>query len=191
MKDNVNGTYTIVSRPAEDYTPPPQEQPTTPPTEEDLTVVEEEVAEQEEIKVKEKISWTGETYQEGPWMQQVAFTIGEREVTVQEVFVGVSTLTVIIIVAVAVVCLIMTYWQRDNIAEGARRASTVVRNTISGKPKDEGPAGPDRPVKDIVKEQDLKKNQKDFMTDKLNNDRANEDAASQHGDGDIELQNQN
>lgn len=189
MIDNVNGTYTLVARPAEDYTPPPVEQPSDPPTEEELEVVEEEVAVQEEIKTEEKISWTGETYKEGPWMQQVAFTIGDREVTVQEVFVGVSTLTVIIIVAVAVVCLILTYWQRDNIAEGARRASTVVRRTISGK-QDEGPAGPDRPVKEIVKEQDLKKNQKNFMEDKLNNDRA-DDAASNHGDGDIELQNQN
>lgn len=75
---------------------------------------------------KETKNWDNEIVPGGKWFDRSLFTIGDFEVTVFGLVVGVGGLVAIIIVMTCICCII-SYRKRHAIADGARRASSAVR----------------------------------------------------------------
>jgi len=75
---------------------------------------------------KETKNWDNEVVPGGKWFDRSLFTIGDFEVTVFGLVVGVGGLVAIILVMTCICCII-SYRKRHAIADGARRASSAVR----------------------------------------------------------------
>jgi len=71
-------------------------------------------------------NWDNELVPEGKWFDRKAFTIGDFEVTFFGLAVGAGGLAAIIII-MSLICCFISYRKRHAIADGARRASSVVR----------------------------------------------------------------
>lgn len=79
------------------------------------------------LDTAERVNWDGEIVDvdEGTWLDQKAFNIGDTEVTVETV-VKLSAGVIIAIVVGSLVFLYITWRKRKAIAAGARRASTII-----------------------------------------------------------------
>ena len=88
--------------------------------------------------------------------------VGGMKVTNKHAVVGGSTVLIIILVVVGVCCII-SYYKRKEIAEGGRRLSVAIRQSISGRGS-EAPPDPNEKPPD-VNQLGANKNEKEFLTD--------------------------
>ena len=117
-----------------------------------------------------RTNWDNEVVPDGPWYDKKLF----GDVTAGQVAIG-TVILIVIITTVVLVCMYISWTKRKAIAEGARRLSSSIRRSISGKsnsgvaPKDDKTATELVDPKSITsnpKEQELLK---DMFADQKNN----------------------
>ena len=103
--------------------------------------------EQEDYNKTDKVNWEGDKIPDGPWFEKELFMVGGMKVTNKHAVVGGSTVLIIILVVVGVCCII-SYYKRKEIAEGGRRLSVAIRQSISGRGS-EAPPDPNEKPPDV------------------------------------------
>ena len=75
----------------------------------------------------DRISWDGKVVKAGAWHEEKLFTVGDLTVT-KGGATGLGAGTIVAIIIGVLICMFCSWRKREVIAEGVRRASTIVYN---------------------------------------------------------------